>query len=96
MALYHDVALPVADEAPVINLIWAVLDTDSVGDLAQPGALGVRAVLIAAFGLTEMPLKVTTLCLVVPDQGVDPLMTDTNAGQGRHEATDLLWAPLLT
>lgn len=23
-------------------------------------------------------------------------MTDSNAGQGRHETTDLLWAPLLT
>ncbi len=85
-----------ADKAPIINFIRAVLNPESIGDLAQSGALGVCAVLIAAFGLTEVPLKITTSCLVVPNQGVDPLMTDTNAGQGRHEATDLLWAPLLT
>lgn len=94
--LDYGVALPVADEAPVISLNRAVLDAYPVRDLAQPSALGLSAVLAAAFGLAEMPPEIATLCLVIPDQGVDPLMTDAYACQGRDEATDLLWAPLLT
>nr|WP_240724554.1 hypothetical protein [Halomonas borealis] len=87
MALYHGAALPVTDEAPVIDLIRAVLDPDSVRDLAQPGALGLCTVLTATFGLTEMPSEITTPCLAIPDQGVDPLMTDTNGG---HHARQVL------
>lgn len=94
--LDHGVALPVADETPVIELSRAVLDPYPVGDLAQPSALGLDAVLAATFGLTEMPPVITTPCLVIPDQGVDPLMTDAYPGQWRYEAADLLWAPLLT
>ena len=93
MVLNHGVALPISDKASIIKFIWAVLDPDSVRDLAQPDALGVRAVLIVAFGLTKIPPKITTPYLVIPNQTLDPLMTDTNAGLRRHEATDSLWRP---
>ena len=33
---------------------------------------------------------------VIPDQGVDPLVTNAYAGQGPYETADLLRAPLLT
>ncbi|GEM_PF-2354200 len=43
-----------------------------------------------------MPPEVATLRLVIPDQGVDPLVADAYASQGSHETADLLRAPLLT
>lgn len=64
MALYHGVALPMAEKAPIINFIRAVLESDSVEDLAQPGALSVFRVPNMVFGLTKVPSKVSTPCLV--------------------------------
>ena len=96
MSLDDGVALPVADEAPIIDLSRTMLDAYSVRDLAEPSALGLGTVLAATLGLTEVPPEITALGLVIPDQRVDPLMTDADGRQGRHEAADLLWAPLLT
>lgn len=96
MPVDHGVTLPVADEKTIINLSRAMLDAHPVGNLAKPCALGLGPVFAAPLGLTEMSPEVATLSLVIPDQGVDPLMTDADARQGRHEATDLLWAPLLS
>ncbi len=96
MALDHGVALPVADEAPGIDLIWAVLDAHAVGNLAEPCALGLGTVLAAALGLAEVLPEVTAAGLVIPDQGIDPLVAHADSRQGRDEATDLLGTPLLT
>jgi hypothetical protein len=62
------------------TLSWAVLDAYAVGDLAKPWTLGQDAVLAAPFRLTEIPPEITTMRLVIADQGVDPLMTDAYAG----------------
>lgn len=61
--LDHGVALPVPDGEAVIDLSRAVLDAHAVGDLAEPRALGVGAVLAAPFGLTQMPPEIATCAL---------------------------------
>ena len=70
-----------------------MLDAHAVRNLAESCALGLGTVLAAPLGLAEVLPEIATAGLVIPDQGVDPLMTDADAGQGRHEAADLLWAP---
>ncbi|MEP4556568.1 MAG: hypothetical protein ABJ003_03685 [Cobetia amphilecti] len=51
------------NEVSITTLTRAVHNLNSVEDLTQTGALGLRAVLIAAFGLTKMPPKITTHAL---------------------------------
>lgn len=72
------------------------LDAHEVGNLAKSCALGLSLVLAAPLGLAEMLPEIATAGLVIPDQGVDPLVTDADTRQGRHETADLLWAPFLS
>lgn len=85
MVLKHHVDLLVADSEPFSNLGTPVLDAYAVGNFAQPSALG----------LPHTLLQIANARLVIPDQGVDLLMTDADPIQGRHEAANLLRAPLL-
>lgn len=96
MSLDHGITLPVTDRQPIIDFRRTVLDAHPVGDLAQPSAFDLSTVLAAMLGLAEVPPQIPTPRLIIPDQGIDPLVTDPNAIQGRHEAADLLGTPLFT
>ena len=65
-----------------------------IGNLAESCALGLGTVLAAPLRLEEVLLEIATSGLVIPDQSVDPLMTDADAGQGRQEIAVLLRTPL--
>ena len=96
LALDHSVTFPVPNEAPVIDLSGAMLDALAVGNLAKSCALCLGTVFAASLGLAEVLPEIATGGLVIPDQGVDPLVTDAYSRQGRHETADLLWAPFLS
>lgn len=72
------------------------LGLEAVGNLTEPCGLSLGTVLAAPLGLAEMLPEITAVGFVIPDQGVDPLVTDADTGQRRHESADLLGAPLFT
>uniref|UniRef100_UPI0035D90CC2 hypothetical protein n=1 Tax=Halomonas piscis TaxID=3031727 RepID=UPI0035D90CC2 len=65
--LDHGVTLPVANEAPFIDLSRAMLDAHAVGNLAESCALGLILMLAAPFGLAEVLPEIATAGLVIPD-----------------------------
>ncbi len=95
MPLNHGVTLPMPDEAAFLDLRRAMLDAHAMGDPAKSCAFGPGTAFAVPPGLTKVPPQAATPGLVIPDQGVDPLVANAHADQGGHEAADLLGTPLL-
>lgn len=50
----------------------------------------------ATLGLAEVSPKIATLSLIVPDQRIDSLVTNSYPRQRHHKTANLLWTPLFS
>lgn len=69
-----------------------MFNADTIGNLAKPGAFGMGTIFTATLGLAEVSPQIATLGLAIPNQRIDPLVTNPYPRQRRHKTANLLWA----